>query len=313
MNVPAPAPVTLENLANVASAEALTPSKHVRTKSRRARTNPDAVPATSLFMSAAGVLAWRLAPTVISSLIERAGFQVERHKLTMRDLKTARRAARRAALSLRPLIALLPALPLLPSQKAARRRRNLLIAGGVGALALTLLTRWQLQRIFTQEPAHIVELKRGPFEIRRYPEIRIATTTVDDIGWEDALSRGFRRLASFIFGENDKHKRLAMKSPVFGTGDDNGYRLSFVLPEGDLPPRPNDERVEVSMLPARRVAVLRYHGRYNARAIEDHKLELLRALLHEGLTPKGVVSFAGYDPPSTLPLLRRNELWVEIA
>ena len=32
-----------------------------------------------------------------------------------------------------------------------------------------------------------------------------------------------------------------------------------------------------------------------------------------GLEPVGPIVFAGYDPPSTLPLLRLNELWVELA
>ena len=127
-----------------------------------------------------------------------------------------------------------------------------------------------------------------------------------------ALDRGFRRLAGFLFGANDRHERMAMTTPVLGTGDGDGYKVSFVLPEGVAPPAPDDARVAVTDLPARRVAVLRFNGRHDVLTIESHKRDLTHALATNGLKPRGEASFAGYDPPSTLPLLRRNELWVEL-
>ena len=178
-------------------------------------------------------------------------------------------------------------------------------------LAAVGLARWQLQRWFSPEPAYEVEGARGELELRRYPAVRVAATTVDGT-WEYALNEGFARLAGFIFGRNARHERITMTAPVLGTGDRDGYRLTFVMPAGVAPPAPDDARVEVGELPSRRVAVLRFSGRHDAEAIASHKRELAHALALNGLHPRGEATFAGYDPPTTLPVLRRNELWVEI-
>jgi hypothetical protein len=184
------------------------------------------------------------------------------------------------------------------------------LAAGLGCVALGL-ARWQLQRLFTPRPRHEVEGRCGRLELRRYPSVRIAETTVNAT-WEEALEQGFRRLASFIFGDNDAHEHLQMAAPVIGTGDGNGFRLAFVLPQSDITPMPDDPRIDVSDVPPRRVAVLRFRGRRDRTAIEEHKATLARELAKHGLKPHGEAFFAGYDPPSTLPFLRRNELWVEL-
>lgn len=253
MNAPVAPPVDLANLARIAK---VAPIPAIPRK----RAAKKAIPVSTL-LTAAGVLAWRLAPIV---------------------LERRRRSS----------------------------RRSMWIAGGLGAATLAL-GAWQLQRLFTAEPVHEVETRRGPLEIRRYPSIRVAETTVDRT-WDEALDEGFRRLAGFIFGGNVGHKRLAMTTPVLGTGDGAGFRVSFVMPEGDAIPTPDDARISVSDVPSRRIAVLRFAGRYDAHTIEAKKLELVHALAVERLKPRGEAYFAGYDPPSTLPLLRRNELWVEL-
>ena len=199
----------------------------------------------------------------------------------------------------------------LASARRSRRRsyRGWWMAGA--GLAVVGVARWQLQRWFSPQPAYEVERDLGELELRRYPAVRVAATTVEGT-WELALNEGFRRLAGFIFGKNDRRERITMTAPVLGTGDGNGYRLTFVLPEGVVPPSPDDARVEVGELPSRRVAVLRFNGGHDALAIESHKRELAHALARHGLHPRGEATFAGYDPPTTLPVLRRNELWVEL-
>jgi hypothetical protein len=199
-----------------------------------------------------------------------------------------------------------------------RRRRRTLggalwIAGGAAASAAASagFMLWQLPRFFTPQPSYEVELRRGNFEVRRYAAMRIAATTVDKT-WSEALNEGFRRLAGFIVGGNRAHAQLGMTTPVLGTGDGSGFHFAFVLPPGAPAPAPEDARVGLDEIPARRVAVLRFSGRHDASTIASHKGELTHALVTNGLTPRGEATFAAYDPPSTLPLLRRNELWVEI-
>jgi len=200
-------------------------------------------------------------------------------------------------------------------RRASSRRRTIgLWLGAAGSLAVLAIARWQLQRVFNEMPPYELESKLGPLEVRRYPSMRVADTVVD-ASWDDALQEGFRRLASFIFGKNDRHQKIAMTSPVLGSSTRSGdaFKVRFLLPEGvERPPSPEDARVMVHEMAPRHVAVLRFHGRYNAEGIEAGKKELAHALAANGLRPHGEATFAGYDPPSTLPLLRRNELWVEL-
>jgi len=92
--------------------------------------------------------------------------------------------------------------------------------------------------------------------------------------------------------------------------------MSFAMPPGrhlHTLPIPEDPRVRLRPLDERRVAVLRFSGRYTPLRVGDRARELIHRLHREGLEPRGPVEFAGYDPPTTLPFLRRNEVRVELA
>jgi len=91
--------------------------------------------------------------------------------------------------------------------------------------------------------------------------------------------------------------------------------MSFAMPADhtlSMLPIPRDPRVRLRPLPERRIATLRFTGRYTPLRIGDKARELVRRVQAEGLVPRGPVEFAGYDPPTTLPFLRRNEVWVEL-
>ena len=84
------------------------------------------------------------------------------------------------------------------------------------------------------------------------------------------------------------------------------------MPEGVDLPHPDDTRILIRPLPSRRVAVVRFSGRYDDEAVQEKKRELMTRVESSGFVPRGEATFAGYDPPWTIPLLRRNEVWVEI-
>ena len=77
-------------------------------------------------------------------------------------------------------------------------------------------------------------------------------------------------------------------------------------------PVPNDERVHLHGVPARRAAVLGFRGRYDGDLPAQKRNELLFLLKCAGLKAASEVWFAGYDAPWTLPVLRRNEVMVEL-
>jgi hypothetical protein len=110
-------------------------------------------------------------------------------------------------------------------------------------------------------------------------------------------------------------EKLEMTSPVINQRSGNSHVMSFVMPPGrDLGslPEPIDDLVELDVVPARRIAVLSYRGRYDATSVRQHQDELITEVRNAGLHPIGTPLFAGFDPPNTIPWLRRNEVWVEV-
>jgi hypothetical protein len=193
-------------------------------------------------------------------------------------------------------------------------RRAGVLAGGA-TLAVAGALRWQLQRWFTQQPAYEVERRIGDLEIRRYAP-RVEARTWVEAPFREALDQGFRRLAGYIFGGNDGDDHIAMTTPVSSRAGDAGRLVMFTMPPGmkiDDLPRPDDPNVELREIPARRVAALRFRGRYTADNIEAHGRRLRELAAEAGLPADGEPMFAGYDPPMTLPFLRRVEVWLELA
>lgn len=196
-----------------------------------------------------------------------------------------------------------------------RARIDGLIAGAGVALAAGLV-RWQFQRWFTPEPAYTVEQRIGDLEIRNYEPRVEAHTRFATLDFDEVRERGFRRLAKYIFGGNAAHRSLPMTTPVTITPRAGTHTVAFVMPPGESKenlPHPDDSRVDVLNIPARRVAVLCYRGGYNAATVGKQSERLRELCRDAGLTTRGEPMFAGFDPPSTLPFLRRTEVWIELA
>lgn len=193
------------------------------------------------------------------------------------------------------------------------RKRSLLV-GGAAALALGAL-RWQFARWFTESPAYEVEGQMAGLEVRRYPFRIEAHATIEEPDIEIALDRGFGRLACYIFGANAGSEDIEMTTPVVTTMRDGMFTMAFVMPPHrtlDSLPQPDDRRVVLREVPERKIAALRFNGPFTRKNIEKHERLLLRRLVDAGLSARGSIAFAGYDSPTTLPALRRNEVWIEV-
>ena len=175
-------------------------------------------------------------------------------------------------------------------------------------------------------------------ELRRYGPRLAAETTVRGSETE-ARSKGFRRLAGYIFGANTNAggasreiamtapveqaagppaagRKVAMTAPVAQerAGQD-AWTIRFFLPrELTLAnaPRPRDPAIRLVELPAETAAVLRFSGIPGAEAVGRHGEMLLAALAGSAWRPAGPVVAWFYDPPWTLPWLRRNEVAVPV-
>ena len=181
----------------------------------------------------------------------------------------------------------------------------------------------------TEEPHYTVVESLGALEIREYGP-RIAAETTVSGNESSSRSDGFRRLAGYIFGGNSSRASIAMTAPVAqstsqtiamtapvvqdqaGPGE---WRIRFFMPATytlETLPRPNDPAVHIVSVPSQTYGVYRYTGSIDATATETARRELLRLLQGSGWSPTGEPVSWFYDPPWTLPFLRRNEAAVTV-
>jgi hypothetical protein len=196
---------------------------------------------------------------------------------------------------------------------ARTRPRHGLIAGGLTALALGAL-RVELARWFTQEPAFRSDGRMGDLELRQCSARVEAITEIEGSALEAALDHGYGRLIGYVGGANDRRELLSRTAPVLTAMRDGRYTVAFVMPPGrelgDLP-RPDHSGVTLREVPAHTIVALRFRGRFTRENIAAHERALLRHVVDAGLGTRGSIAFAAYDSPLTLPVLRRNEVWIE--
>ena len=187
---------------------------------------------------------------------------------------------------------------------------------------------WSVTGIRTEEePKHLVIGKIGIIEVRRYAP-RLAAETVVAGDEEKARSEGFGRLAGYIFGKNKGERRIdmtapvaqepskiAMTTPVSQQSTPGGWRIRFFLPATltrDTAPEPVDTSVTIAEVPEEVYAVLRFTGSTGARAVADHTATLAAAVRGSDWAAAGEVVYWFYNPPWTLPPLRRNEVAIPV-
>ena len=78
-------------------------------------------------------------------------------------------------------------------------------------------------------------------------------------------------------------------------------------------PEPNDPRVKLIELPAATVAVLQFSGSTNDAAVFEKTAELLKTLEGTKWKIAGTATALFYNPPWTIPFLRRNEVLVAVS
>jgi hypothetical protein len=181
-----------------------------------------------------------------------------------------------------------------------------------------------------EEPEFISIEKKDAFEVREYQPKLIAQVLVTGT-FDSASSKGFRLLADFIFGNNktnegskkidmtapvvtrDASEKIEMTAPVVSEETERGWYISFNMPKQyskDSLPIPNNPEVKIIDVPSEKFAVITFSGLVR----EKKYVEMLNLLNEEmrkrNLEPKGPVILARYNPPWTLPFLRRNELMI---
>ena len=180
------------------------------------------------------------------------------------------------------------------------------------------LSVFGIRGVFEQPTYRVVATLTSGVEIRAYGPLVAVETRAD--------GNGFGRLFAYITGANERDQMISMTAPVedrggpFGrsaaSGDAQASEplLRFLLPRAVTadPPPPNDPGVRITQLPARMVAALRFHGWLNRASIQKNAARLKAVLAAANRDTAGPIYVLGYDPPFTIPFLRRNELAVDL-
>ena len=164
-----------------------------------------------------------------------------------------------------------------------------------------------------EEPAYelVASWDDSGVEIRYYEPKVLATTNM-----ASGESSGFRVLAGYIFGGNATEQEIEMTAPVQRTMPaDKGGEMAFVMPAEfgleDLP-APNDQRVRFVQEPAYHAAVIRFSGRMTEESVDEQWQLLSEFLTDKGIETLGPPTLNQYNPPWTLPFMRRNEIIIPV-
>jgi hypothetical protein len=180
-----------------------------------------------------------------------------------------------------------------------------------------------------EEPDFILASKANQYEIRKYGPIVVAETKFES-DFEEAGNKAFRILAGYIFGDNKSKtkiamtapvnqvvasEKIAMTAPVTQSKGASGFLVQFTMPKKytiDTLPAPNDARVQLRQMPARKVAVFTYSGSWSESRYAK-KLGIFKEnLKKDNIETVGEPVLARYNSPFQLWFLRRNEIWIEV-
>jgi len=175
------------------------------------------------------------------------------------------------------------------------------------------------------ETASYEVLKRiGDVEIRRYPDIILASTKLKSA--DDNAAFGI--LADYIFGNNNARskipmtapvitsEKIAMTTPVITRQEKSEYTMSFVMPSEyslNTLPKPNSSKVKIEVQKSRILAVLRFSGFAGEKKFEKMQNILIDNIKSKNIKIKSQPFLMRYNSPWTLPFLRRNEIGIEVA
>ncbi len=207
-----------------------------------------------------------------------------------------------------------------------RAKSVIFLAGAAAAVGTAIIVGSEVLAKYEEPDYEIVE-KSQEFELRKYPAVIAAQVELEGT-WENSADQAFRILAGYIFGKNIARQKIAMTVPVTESGasekiamtvpvtsatSDGKMLMRFYMPSKyrmETLPEPIDGRIKFLEVAPANYAVIRFSGFANKDNIERHEPKLKKYVQEKNLTVNGSTVRAFYNPPWTLPFLRRNEIWI---
>ena len=188
----------------------------------------------------------------------------------------------------------------------------------------------------TEEPQFSIIEKSEPFELRNYAPQLIAKVKVEG-DLDTASSQGFRLIAAFIFGQNKVSEKISMTVPVGieatqstkiamtvpvgieaskdSSTEVNKWVFSFVMPSEYTMatlPKPLNPLVTIRELPAQKRAAIIFSGFNNEAKVLEKTKALEEWIKSKQWQAIGAPQFARYNPPWSLPFMRRSEILITV-
>mmetsp|Transcript_22550 Transcript_22550/g.48831 ORF Transcript_22550/g.48831 Transcript_22550/m.48831 type:complete len:451 (-) Transcript_22550:75-1427(-) len=198
----------------------------------------------------------------------------------------------------------------------------------------------EAKNVFAETPDGLVGpsyrvLSQGEgYELREYDSYSVASTSmakVDEPYTMDDLASGgeaFNALAAYLFGANEEKAVMEMTTPVTTT---SSGEMRFYLKERNsgssdfpMPVAENDEafnakgEVKIQEIPSATLAVAKFTGFVTEGEVARQKDALMTCLSIDGIeidVPHASVVphvILQYNPPYTIPILRRNEIGIPV-
>lgn len=217
-----------------------------------------------------------------------------------------------------------------------RKNRGKAAMGIIAVLFFGLLGAWTAVGFAStagiETPEYTVLGKPKGYEVREYAGFIRAEVTVPG-PYDEAISRGFRGVAEYIFGGNTQRADIAMTAPVLtekasqkiamtapvlaerADGAEERYVVAFVMPKAwtlATLPVPNNPALTLREVPKTRYAVLKFRGYATAKRCAAKTDTLRKALARDGVETAGEPIIAQFDPPWTPPYMRKNEIQIAL-
>lgn len=216
------------------------------------------------------------------------------------------------------------------NQSKSTMRKKIIFA--LSAISLLLLTTSIIASCAVSDverPKYqITSQNDNNIEIRKYEPKLIAEVEVAG-NRDQAIDDGFQILADYIFGNNtvqqsidmtapvqqERSTKIAMTAPVEQQKSNDSWKVSFIMPSKytlQTLPMPNDKRIKIIEVPSKKYITIEFSGFISDDNINEHQQKLLDYISQNKLKPLSQPKYAFYNPPWTLPFMRRNEVMVEI-
>ena len=182
-----------------------------------------------------------------------------------------------------------------------------------------------------EHPQYVVTEKHKAIELRDYSPRIIAQVSTSGTR-EEAISSGFRQLADYIFGNNitsefisaekqasqdqiSTNKKIAMTAPVEQSQVKDTWTNTFTMPSEytlETLPRPKNAAITLYSVPPQSFIAIQFSGTNSTHNIDIHENKLRSFCEQNNIEIKNDAIYAFYNPPWTLPILRRNEVMFPI-